>query len=95
MLINFVDATNNANHYTKPPPYKVSQPSCFWLTWAAGLLNVLINCLNYSFYFSGSVSWFKGLTQSSFTRLSQMRTMPTHSHSSLFLSLVSSTSFPG
>jgi len=21
MLINFVDATNNANHYTKPPQY--------------------------------------------------------------------------
>ena len=23
MLINFVDATNDANHYTKPPPAKV------------------------------------------------------------------------
>jgi len=22
MLINFVDATNDANHYTKPPPVK-------------------------------------------------------------------------
>jgi len=24
MLINFVDATNNANHYTKPPPYLIT-----------------------------------------------------------------------
>ena len=23
MLINFVDATNDANHYTKPPPQKL------------------------------------------------------------------------
>jgi len=29
MLINFVDATNDANHYTKPPP-KVIQGHRFW-----------------------------------------------------------------
>jgi len=25
MLINFVDATNDANHYTKPPQYSAMQ----------------------------------------------------------------------
>jgi len=25
MLINFVDAINDANHYTKPPPFHVHQ----------------------------------------------------------------------
>ena len=46
--------------------------------------------LELHFYSSGSASWFKGLTQSSFTRLSQLRTTLTRSHSSrLFLSLFS------
>jgi len=32
-LINFVDATNDANHYTKPPPM---------ITWQRYLLNLLM-----------------------------------------------------
>ena len=46
------------------------------------------NLLKYSFYFSGSVSWFSGSIRSSFTNLSQLRTTPTRSHSSLFLDFV-------
>jgi len=38
---------------------------------------ILANCSKYSFYSSGSVSWFRGSIQSSFTRLSQLRTIPT------------------
>ena len=34
------------------------------------------------------MSWFRGLIQSSFTRLSQLRAIPTRDHSSLFLILV-------
>ena len=58
------------------------------LTWAASFLNVLANRLKCSYYSSGSVSWFKGSIQSSFTSLSQLRMMPTRNHSSLFLLLV-------
>ena len=45
--------------------------NCFrlWLTWATRFLNILANRSKYSFYSSGSVSWFKGSIQSSFTRL--------------------------
>jgi len=49
----------------------------FRSTWAARFLSVLANRLKYSFYSSGSVSWFRGLIQSSFMRLSQLRTIPT------------------
>jgi len=47
----------------------------------------LANRLKYSFYFSRSVSWFKGSVQSSFTRLFQSRRTPTRSHSSWFFTL--------
>jgi len=60
----------------------------FWLTWATRFLNVLANCLKYSLYSSGSVSWFKDSIQSSATRLFQLRTTPTRSHSSLFFVFV-------
>ena len=47
-------------------------------------LNVLANRLKYSFYTRESVPWFKGSIQSSFMRLSQLRTTLTCSNSSLF-----------
>jgi len=30
MLINFVDATNDDNHYTKPPPFKSRMEGRRW-----------------------------------------------------------------
>ena len=39
------------------------------LRWSSRFLNVLANRSTHSFYFSRSVSWFKGSIQSSFTRL--------------------------
>jgi len=44
-------------------------PQDFWAYWRTAL--------EVQFYFSGSVSWLRGLIQSSFTRLSQLRTIPT------------------
>jgi len=38
MLINFVDATNDASHYTKPPPYLCSDIRCVQQLTGASLL---------------------------------------------------------
>jgi len=42
MLINFVDTTNDANHYTKPPPYVSATNWC--MLWSP--LYVMISILH-------------------------------------------------
>jgi len=56
-------------HWIHAAQYTTDNNNNLWTYTIRGTKIILANRLKYSFYSSGSVSWFKGSIQSSFTRL--------------------------